>query len=84
MKIKMLTATAARVQAKGSALDRITRKDKGHNGAGGHPVSHNGCWIVKGSGGWATIAAFGGDAQAEEDLIRDLEALEALAEGEDK
>jgi hypothetical protein len=75
MKIKMLTDTAARVQVRKDVLDKITRKDKGHNGCGGHPVSHNGCWIVKGAGGWATIAAFGGDAQAEEDLIRDLEAL---------
>jgi hypothetical protein len=74
MKFTLINDRAARVQVKGSILERIIRKkDKACGGA--PTVSVNGCWIVKGSGGWVTVAAFGSDAQAQEDLVNDLEIL---------
>lgn len=73
MQIKMISDTAARVQVKGDILEKIVRAHDKH--CGGEPVSVNGCWILKGSGGWVTIAAFGSDEQAQGDLVRDLEAL---------
>lgn len=82
MKFKMVSDNVARVQVKGSILEQIIRKhDKT---CGGSPtVSKNGCWIVKGSGGWVTIAAFGSDDQAQTDLANDLEAIQDVVQGDD-
>ena len=82
MKFKLINDRAARVQVKGSILDRIVRFKTRHNG-GTPTVSSNGCWILKGAGGWVTIAAFGSDEeQAQKDLTRDLSALERAVQAE--
>jgi len=75
MKFKMISDTAARVQVKGSVVEKIMQEQDKHHG--GHPTTENGCWVTQGGGGWVTLSAFGSDAQAERALLRDLLMLEA-------
>jgi len=79
MKVKMISDTAARVQVKGEVLATIEREQDKHCG-GSVPVSVNGCWLRKGAGGWVTICAFGSGGAAERALLRDLLALEEIAD----
>jgi len=77
MKFKMISDHAARVQIRADLLSKIVRQNDSRF-SGSPTVTHNGCWIHKDPGGWVTIAAFGSDAQAEMDLLKDLEALDRL------
>lgn len=74
MKVKVLNDSTVRVQVKAEHVEGIRKKaDKWNRDP---QVTENGSWIVKGSGGWVTISAFGSDGP--DKIVADLLALENI------
>jgi len=73
VKFTVISDTAVKVQAKRELIDALLRPNDRYHG-GTPEVTRNGCWVLRGKGGWVTISGFGGDSEA---VMADLVELES-------